>query len=85
MPVSVRGCLIVHVPSLLFGRESSSVGGSLHLWAVVFICGWSWAVVEWLSWWREWVVVVVGCRVVLVTGGMVGLLRWWLLQTDRVE
>ena len=72
MPVSVRGCLIVRVPSLL--------GGRLHLWAVVFVCLRWWLVVggcrmvvvveavggrcRWVScrgchWWHGWVVALV--------------------------
>ena len=70
MPVSVRGCLIVHVPSLLFGRESSSVGGCLRLWLVVGSCRMvvvvagvggrcRWASCRTCHWWHGWVVAVV--------------------------
>ena len=69
MPVSVRGCLIVRVPSL-FGRASSSVGGCLRWWFVVG--GYQMVVVveavggrcRWVScrgchWWHGWVVALV--------------------------
>ena len=61
MPVSVRGCLIVRVPSLL--------GGRLHLWAVVFVCLRWWLVVGGCR-----MVVVVGgrCRWVSCRG-----CHWW--------
>ena len=70
MPVSVRGCLIVHVPSLLFGWESSSVGGCLHLWLVMGGCQMvlmvegvgghcRWALCHGSDWWHGWVVALV--------------------------
>ena len=77
-PRLVDACVSLGVLGL-FVFLGCCLGGHLHLWVVVFVCGRSWAVVEWSWWWRWWVVIVVGRRVVVVTGGMVGLLCWWLL------
>ena len=71
-----RGACIICVPSLSFGQTSSSVGGCLCLWVVVGHClcfltghsGGRWCVVD-----------VIGNHVVVVIGGIVELLHWWLL------
>ena len=60
------------------GHSLSFVGGCLHLWMVVFIF---WPVVVTGC---SWVVVGVGCCIVVAIGGVVGLWLWLVEERSDV-
>ena len=53
------------------GQSFTFVAGHLHLWLVICICRWSVSL---------YIVVGSGGRVVVVVGGLVLWLLWWLME-----